>query len=306
VAALSGDAEARLRAFVRDGGGVVVAMGPHADPDYYGRRLFPGLIDLSVQAPERAPAGGSYELRARAAGHSILEGLSVDVGAPLSQARLSAVVRGTPTTPRAVVVVQTSSGLPVVVAGPSVAVFLSSLADDWGELPFSGAYVPLVRGMVGHAARAESGAPPSLVVGAAPSLRLPAAPSGGIRVRGPREYVSTATVEAEGTGFRAVALDPAPAPGFYEFESKGSTLGTVAVNLDPAESDLSVVPPDSLRAALPPEAAARLATLANPAALQRHLQATRRGEELWLPLLLLAGVILAAEIALASARKLSA
>ncbi len=306
VAALSGDAEARLRAFVRDGGGLVVAMGPHADPDYYSRRFFPGLIDLSLQSAARAPDGGSYELRARAAGHPILEGLSVEVGAPLSKARLTGLVRGNVTTPRAEVVVQTSSGLPVVVAAPSVAVFLSSLSDDWGELPFSGAYVPLIRGMVSHAARAESGAPPSLVVGAAPRMRLAAAPSGGIRVRGPRDYVSTATVEAEGTGFRAVALDPAPAPGFYQFDTEGQMLGTVAVNVDPVESDLTTLPPDSLRAALPPDALERLTVLPTTAALTRHLQATRRGEELWLPLLLLAAVLLAVEIALASARRLSA
>jgi hypothetical protein len=306
VAALSGDAEARLRAFVRDGGGLVVALGPHADPDYYSRRLFPGLIDLSLQAPELAPAGGSFELRARAAGHTILEGLSVEVGMPLSQARLTGVVRGTVTTPRAEVVVQTSSGLPVIVAAPSVSVFLSSLSDDWGELPFSGAYVPLVRGMVGHAARAESGALTPLVVGAAPRKRLAAAPSGGIRVRGPQDYVSTATVEAEGTGFRAVALDAAPAPGFYQFETEGQTLGTVAVNVDPVESDLTVLPVDSLRAALAPSARAQLITIPNEPALLRHLHATRRGEELWLPLLLLAAALLAAEIALASARKLTA
>jgi hypothetical protein len=219
---------------------------------------------------------------------------------------LTGVVRGTVTTPRAEVVVQTSSGLPVIVAAPSVSVFLSSLSDDWGELPFSGAYVPLVRGMVGHAARAESGALTPLVVGAAPRMRLAAAPSGGIRVRGPQDYVSTATVEAEGTGFRAVALDAAPAPGFYQFETEGQTLGTVAVNVDPVESDLTVLPVDSLRAALAPSARAQLITIPNEPALLRHLHATRRGEELWLPLLLLAAALLAAEIALASARKLTA
>ncbi|MBI4364253.1 MAG: BatA domain-containing protein, partial [Candidatus Latescibacteria bacterium] len=32
-ASLSGDAEAKLRGFIREGGGLVVALGPHADPD---------------------------------------------------------------------------------------------------------------------------------------------------------------------------------------------------------------------------------------------------------------------------------
>lgn len=305
VAALSSDAEGRLRAFLREGGGLVVAVGPHADPDYYSRRLFPGIVDLALEKPELAPEGGSFELRARIAGHPILEGLSVAVGAPLSQARLTGLVRARVTSPSAEVVVQTSGGLPVVVAAPRVAVFLSSLADDWGELPFSGAFVPLVRGLVGHATRAESSAPTQLVVGSPPQARLDGAPAGAIRVRGPGGFTSIATVEAEGTGYRATALDPAPAPGFYDFDSDGRSLGTVAVNLDPIESDLTRLLPDSLRAAAGP-AAERVTVLPTAASLDRHLRATRRGEELWLPLLLAGAVLLVAELLLASARKLRA
>ena len=306
VAALSGDAEARLRAFLRDGGGLVVALGPHSDPDYYGKRLFPGMIDLSLQQPERAPEGGALELRARVAGHPILEGLTVGVGTPLSQARITGLVRGTVTSPRALVVVQTSGGLPVVVAAPRVAVFLTSLSDDWGELPFSGAFVPLVRGLVSHAARAESSAPGEMVVGTPPHARLAGAPTGVIRVRGPAGYSSTATVESEGTGYRAVAIDPAPVPGFYDFDAGGSPLATVAVNLDPIESDLASLPVDSIRAAAAPASSKQIAEFTSAAALERHLRATRRGEELWLPLLLAAALLLAGELTLASARKLRA
>jgi len=304
VAALSGDAETRLRAFLRDGGGLVVALGPHSDPDYYGRRLFPGMIDLSLQSAEQAGQGGGLELRARIAAHPILEGLTVAVGAPLSQARLTGLVRGAVTSPRAEVVVQTSGGLPVVVAAPRVAVFLSSLADDWGELPYSGAYVPLVRGLVSHAARAESSAPAELVVGLPPRARLESAPAGAIRVRGPADYVSAATVESEGTGYRAVALDAAQAPGFYEFDADGRPLATVAVNLDPIESDLAAIPADSIRAAA--ATSQRVTLLESAAALQRHLRASRRGEELWLPLLLAGALLLVGELLLASATKLRA
>ena len=310
VAALSSDAESRVRTFLREGGGLVVALGPHADPEYYNRRLFPGMIDLSLQAPERAPEGGAFELRARIAGHPILEGLSVNVGTPLSQARLTGLVRGTVGSANAAVVVQTSGGLPVVVAAPRVAVFLSSFADDWGELPFSGAFVPLVRGLISHAARAESGAPSDLTVGLPPRARLDGAPAGAIRVTGPGGYVSSAAVEAEGTGFRATALDPAPAAGFYTFDADARPLATVAVNLDPIESDLATLPADSLRAAARAGAAndssAGVNVLASAGALDRHLRHTRRGQELWLPLLLIAAVLLAGETLLASARKLRA
>jgi hypothetical protein len=156
VASISGDAESRLREFLRQGGGLVVALGPHSDPGYFGNRLFPGIIDLALDGAEQASAGSSYEIRARLPGHDILEGLSVDVGSPLTQARLTGLIKARALSPRAEIVVQTTGGLPLVAAAPGVAVFLSSLSEDWGDLPYSGSFVPLVRGLVSHAARASS------------------------------------------------------------------------------------------------------------------------------------------------------
>lgn len=302
VASLSADAESRLKRYVKDGGGLVVALGPHSDPDYYTRRLFPGLVDLTLAAPERAAEGAAYEVRARLPGHPILEGLAVGVGSPLTQARLTGIVRGRPASGRAEVVVQTTGGLPLVVAGPSVAVFLSSFADDWGDLPYSGAFVPLVRGLAAYAARAAesaTGAEPR--VGERPYARLDAAPSGAVVARGPGGYTSPASIENEGAGFRAVADAPAPAPGFYTFEA-GGPLATVAVNPDPVESDLAAVPVDSLKADAAGPHGAPILAIDSQSALATRLGDTRRGRELWLPFLVLAGTFLIGEILLGSAR----
>ncbi|MGE5174933.1 MAG: BatA domain-containing protein [Hyphomicrobiales bacterium] len=321
VASLSADAEARVRAFVKDGGGLVVALGPHADPDYYAHHLFPGLIDLALSPPEHAPEGAAFELRARVPGHPVLEGLAVGVGSPLTQARLIGLVRGRPTSPRAEVVVQTTGGFPVVVTAPGVSVFLSSLADDWGDLPYSGAFVPLVRGLVASAVRATGSTIASPRVGERPVARLAAAPSGALLVRGPGGYTSSAAVEAEGTSFRAVADAPAPAPGFYTFETGARPIATVAVNVDPVESDLAAVPGDSIaagatatsapRAGMSGASAPRAGTpraavtvLANPRALAGYLRDTRRGRELWLPFLVVGALLLMGELALGSARAL--
>src|SRR6185503_13580449 len=123
VASLSGAAEARLRAFLREGGGLVAALGPHTDAEYYTRRLFPGLIPLTVDRVERAPEGGAFELRARLPGHVALEGLSVGVNSPLTQARLTGLMAGR-AAPGAEVVVQTTGGLPLLVTAPSVALYV--------------------------------------------------------------------------------------------------------------------------------------------------------------------------------------
>src|SRR6267143_1866011 len=108
IASLSGDAEARLRAFLREGGGLVIGLGPHADPDYYGRRLFPGVIDLALEGMERAAEGQAFEMRAREPAHPILEGLSLTVGSPLTQSRIAALARGRVTSGRAEAVVATT------------------------------------------------------------------------------------------------------------------------------------------------------------------------------------------------------
>ncbi|TMQ56973.1 MAG: hypothetical protein E6K76_11700 [Candidatus Eisenbacteria bacterium] len=302
IASLSGDAEARLRGFLREGGGLVVALGPHADPDFYGHKLFPGVIDLALEGTERAAEGQAFEVRARVPSHPILEGLSLSVGSPLTQSRLTALLRGRVTSPRAQTVVATTGGLPVVVAAPQVSVFLGSFSDDWGDLPYSGAFVPLVRGLVDYAARASfPEARDRGLVGRPPAARFENAPAGAVVVRGPESYRSQAEVVSEGSGFRAVADAPAPAPGFYIFDAGTREAATVAVNPDPVESDLRPISLDSLQSGVA-ETPRALQTLGS---LKRHLRDTRQGRELWLLLLMGSAMFLAAELALGSARTLS-
>jgi hypothetical protein len=116
-----------------------------------------------------------------------------------------------------------------------------------------------------------------------------------------------------------VADTPALRPGFYAFESGGRTLATVAVNVDPIESDLAPIEKDSLlvaprgsgpapaATAIPgPTPPGRISILSSSNALATHLQDTRRGRELWMSFLLAAAIALAGELALGSARTLRA
>ena len=299
IAALSSDAEGKLRAFMREGGGIVIALGPHADPDYYGHKLFPGVVDLALEGTEHAAEGQAFEIRARTPAHPILEGLSLTVGSPLTQSRLVALAKGRTTSPRAEVVVMTTGGLPVVVAAHQVSVFLGSLSDDWGDLPYSGAFVPLVRGLVDHAARTTSPESRDLsLVGRPPAAHLDAAPPGLVVVRGPDSYRSQATVASDGSGFLAVADTPAPTPGFYVFEAGEREAAVVAVNPDPIESDLKPVSMESLQAGSPDPPRA----IVTVRSLRTHLRDMRQGRELWLLFLIGAALALAGELALASAR----
>ena len=299
IASLSSDAEGRLRSFLREGGGLVIGLGPHADLDYYGHKLFPGVVDLALEGTERASEGQAFEIRARAPAHPILEGLSLAVGSPLTQSRLTAVSKGRITSSRAEAIVTTTGGLPVVVAAQQVSIFLGSFSDDWGDLPYSGAFVPLVRGLVDHAARAASLESGDLsLVGRPPTAHLDTAPPGAVVVSGPESYRSQATVASDGSGFRAVADAPAPVPGFYVFEAGGREAAVAAVNPDPIESDLRPVSMESLQAGSPDPPRSILTVRS----LRTHLRDMRQGRELWLLFLVLAAVALAGELALASAR----
>ena len=125
-----------------------MALGPHSDPDYYGARLFPGLIDLALEGTEQAAAGAPFELKARIPGHDVLEGISVGVGSTLTQSRLTALVRGRVTSPRTEVVVQTTGGLPLVAAGagpmPRGAVRSESLSIGARSLSIGSTFTPTV------------------------------------------------------------------------------------------------------------------------------------------------------------------
>ena len=277
----------------------MIGLGPHADLDYYGHKLFPGVVDLALEGTERASEGQAFEIRARAPAHPILEGLSLAVGSPLTQSRLTAVSKGRITSSRAEAIVTTTGGLPVVVAAQQVSIFLGSFSDDWGDLPYSGAFVPLVRGLVDHAARAASLESGDLsLVGRPPTAHLDTAPPGAVVVRGPESYRSQATVASDGSGFRAVADAPAPVPGFYVFEAGGREAAVAAVNPDPIESDLRPVSMESLQAGSPDPPRSILTVRS----LRTHLRDMRQGRELWLLFLVLAAVALAGELALASAR----
>ena len=84
----------------------------------------------------------------------------------------------------------------------------------------------------------------------------------------------------------------------------GRHLATVAVNPDPIESDLAAFPVDSLKAEAAGPTGAPVLAIGTRSALATRLTDTRRGRELWLTLLVVAGMVLIGEILLGSARVL--
>jgi hypothetical protein len=90
-------------------------------------------------------------------------------------------------------------------------------------------------------------------------------------------------------------------PGVYDVRSGEALVRRVAVNVDPAESDLRVAPPDSaagrLRAAL--QAPVRPVEGSGAAEVAETLRTQQAGTEIWNVFLLLALAFLVAEMVVA-------
>ena len=175
----------------------------------------------------------------------------------------------------------TVAGEPWIVHSGDVVLLGSRLDPAWTDLPTSAGFVPLVDALANRLVRGEQ----ALLSG------FPGTP-----VRLPDD-VEQVTDSVRAWRVEGGASWRPPASGIYLLRSGADTLGAVAVNLDPRDSELSTASRADLDALWPgvrPIALARVGEAAFSAGAQGHL----RGPLLWLALLL--GLV---EVALASARR---
>ena len=164
----------------------------------------------------------------------------------------------------------------------------TTLDDSWNDLPLQTAFLPLVHQLTRYLARYEEPAA-WYTVGQAVDLagHLPPGRAEPIVLTPSGRRVAIG--QAEGPGFIELSEQ-----GFYELRASSGGSGrpfTAAANLDPAESDLSVVDPQELAAAVTGHAAAEAAALVQPPTREEaeHRQA------IWWYLLVAAALLLAAE-----------
>jgi hypothetical protein len=170
-------------------------------------------------------------------------------------------------------------------------VWTSTLDDTWTDIAVKPVFLPLVHQLVRYLAQYEQ-TPSWLTVGQVLDLtartrsrtaRLVVSPSG--------ERMSQA-----GTGEGVEGLLELSEQGVYEIRSATASTGrpeAIAVNLDPAESDLAPLDPGELVAAVTGHA---VAAQAQPVAPQEMTQAdAERRQSAWWYLLLTGLLILAVE-----------
>ena len=238
-----GAAGQALTAFVSHGGGVVAALGAHsasaprdAPP--------PGLAGDAALVDRGADSGGT--LAYLDYDHPVFELFRRPRSGDFASARFLR-YRKLRAEDKASVLARFDDGNPALVetrlGAGRVLVWSSSLDTLWNDFPLQPVFLPFLHRLVAHAA-GYAERPSWRQVGNV--LELPALAKG--RWVGLEPLAERGLREGNG---RFVTLDSA---GFYELRPSGGEGGaatlTVAVNVDPAESDLRAADPEEVKGGL--------------------------------------------------------
>lgn len=295
----AGEAGVRLREWVERGGGLVVAPGERgASPAEGVGDLLPATF--GPPADRRESRGGSlgfvdYD-------HPVLELFSAPRSGDLTAPRFfrTRPIRE-PEGEGAAVLARFDDGAPALVEGRvgrgRVLLWGATLDTHWTDLPLQPVYLPLVRRMAAHAADYRP-APVAYTAGEVAELTGVAALGGdGITI----PYPERVAVPPEGGApiplqpLEGTAVLPLETAGFYLVRTPGETgerPWAVAVNVDPAESELTPMDPAELASSVIPRGGevTRFAGDATPTREDRE-----RRQSLWWYLLVLALLCLAGE-----------
>ncbi|MGE3705660.1 MAG: BatA domain-containing protein [Vicinamibacterales bacterium] len=281
-----------LKSYVENGGGLLVVAGektgwPEAESDLLpakfgapvdrlsGRGGAIGYLDYSHPAFEvfKAPRSGDFS-----AAH-VLRYRSLEV-APTDR-----------------VLARFDDGVAAAaerrVGAGRVIVFGTSLDDSWNDLPLKPVYLPLVHQLVKYLAQYE--APASWrTVGQVVDL--------SVLLKGKASrLVITPSTERVSIPANEPGLLELSELGVYEIRAAGSTgerPDRIAVNIDPAESDLAPMDPPELVAAVTGRAADAPGTA--PQAAEINVEDVEKQQGLWWYLLVAGLLLLAAEMVLSN------
>ncbi len=284
-----------LQRFVDRGGGLFVVLGGHSTWTTSEAGLLPGTLGGDVDPPAghsgslgflnyshpifevfKAPRSGDFS------GTRIFRYRALDVTAPGNDARVLARFDD-----GAVAAAEKRIGAGRVIA------WCSTLDDSWNDLALKPVFLPLVHQAIRYLARYEEPAAWRTVGQALDVAERAAGP-------GDRVALTPAGQRVTLTGPDAPRFIELGEQGFYEVRTTSGHGGrpfTVAVDLDPAESDLTAMDPQELVAAATghaaPERTPATATAVAP-------EETERRQGIWWYLLLAGILVLAAETVLSN------
>ncbi len=281
-----------LRRYVERGGGLLVAFGSHTAWPTSEADLLPGRLGAMVdRADGRGATLGFLDYS-----HPVFEVFKAPRSGDFSAARVLR-YRALQTGPEDRVLARYDDGAVAAaekrIGTGRVIAWTTTLDDSWADLPRKPVYLPLVQQLARYLARYEQ---PSawFTVGQVVDL------SALLKSRTDRVVVTPANERLRFTSAEPGLLE-LNEQGLYEIRSAtggGNRPDRIAVNLDPAESDLTPLDPQELVAAVTGHAVQ--ATIDAPApALLKPEEAERR-QALWWYLLATGLILLASEMAVSN------
>jgi hypothetical protein len=247
----------RLKSFVANGGGLILGLGERSNVNLLNARL-EELLPGKLVRKRQAPAGGLSLISSIEKRHNIFR-----VFEPIHQSYFLTTpfryyVEATPAMGTARLM-ELDKGAPLLlektVGKGRVLLYTSSFATDWNDLPLKSVFLPFCHELVKYAMHLEGGSDSPRVGESVPVSKLNrnfekalekvsgrgSAFSQAWKVSAPNgKAIELSEEELVGSPFLVVEE-----PGFYETEV-WNLKSYMAVNLDPAESDLAPLNPEQL------------------------------------------------------------
>jgi hypothetical protein len=282
---------ALLKQFVELGGGVLAVLGEHASGLDSGGVLLPGTLG----PPRDVSFGRTGTLGFIDYTHTIFEIFKTPHSGDFSIAHFSR-YRPIETGPSDRVLARFDDGVVALaerkVGGGHVIAFGSTLDESWNDLPVKSVFLPLLHQIVRYLARYQE-QPAWQTAGQVvdPSERLPelAPDANGVRHATGMVLSPSGERRTTGDGITGMSLQ-LDEQGFYEVRIQGQTDRrpfTVAVNIDPVESDLTTMDLQEFVAAATGQAAPGVA---KPPDLTAKPEDAERRQSIWW-FLLFAGLL---------------
>jgi len=304
---LSGGVVDALERYVDRGGGVLLFPSVDATPQTYngllraleaGRiRQFEGTLggEASVASFDRV------DLK-----HPLFEGVFTRDrrrDAEIEEPRIYYTMNLRPSGRAGQTLIELTNGLPflheVRHGGGTLLWMAVAPAPEWSDLPVRGLFVPLLYRSVYYLSAGASTAGEQLVAGEPGEVRISGlAPGTSLRLVGPE---GTEVAPDQRSLFGATLLETGRTltrPGVYDVRAADRLVRRVAVNVDPAESDLRVASPDSAAAQLQETLGRPVRPVEGTGAeeVAETLRTQQAGTEIWNVFLLLALGFLIAEM----------
>ncbi len=275
-----------LKKFVEGGGGLLVAAGDHTSWPQSEAELLPGTLGPSVDRTARGATLGFRDYS-----HAVFELFKAPRSGDFSAARIYR-YRTLMTGPNDRVLARFDDGAVAVaerkVGAGRVIALTATLDDSYSDLPLKPVYVPLVHQLVKYLGQFES--PRSwMTVGQVVDV------SALTKARANWLVVTPSGKRVTSTG--PLELDE---QGIYEVRPAGASESAppraIAVNIDPAESDLTSIDPAELVAAVTGRATPTATASASPTETsQADVKDAEKRQALWWYLLLTGLLLLAVE-----------